>query len=56
MSSEMSSEMSCGRKSLTQHWPSLGPQVVSGFEPRPWTKMMLDAYIQETAFSGLENL
>ena len=48
--------MSYGRKSLTQHWPSLSPQVVSGFEPRPWTKMMLDGYIQETAFSGREDL
>jgi hypothetical protein len=34
--------MSCGRKSRTQ-LRSFGPHVVSGFEPRPCTKMMLDA-------------
>lgn len=44
--------MSCGRKSLTQHWPSLDTQVVSGFEPRPWTKMMLDTYILVDGLSG----
>jgi hypothetical protein len=33
--------MSSGRKLLTQLL-SFGPQVVSGFEPRPWTKIMLE--------------
>jgi hypothetical protein len=34
--------MSSGRKLLTQLL-SFGPHVVSGFEPRPWTKIMLKA-------------
>jgi hypothetical protein len=45
--------MSCGKKSLTQHMPSLGPHVVSGFEPRPWTNIMLEFYFSSNPFEAL---